>query len=60
MSLSAFPFQLVFLGTLPSIFHYSQLFNMFRYENLVITKNIIDLTRVLTQHFAKYICLYTD
>lgn len=26
---------------------------MFQYENLVITKNIIDLTHALT-HFAKY------
>lgn len=60
MSLSAFPFQLVFLWTLPSIFHYSQLFSMFQYENLVITKNIIDLAHVLTQRFAKYMCLHTD
>lgn len=60
MSLSAFPIQLVFLWTLPSIFHCSQLFNMFLYENLVITKNIIDLTHALTQHFAKCMCLHSE
>lgn len=38
----------IFWWTLPSTFHCSQLFNMFQYENLVITKHIIDVTRALT------------
>lgn len=52
--------SLIFLQMIPGFSHCSQLFDMSQDENLVIIKNVIELTHGLTQHGVKYVCLHAD
>lgn len=52
--------SLIFLQMIPSLSHCSQLFDMSQDENLVIMKNVIELTHDPTQHGLKCVCLHAN